>query len=94
MIENPQKMKKEKRKNTIFRHVVMAQGNGKYIGLNISSSIKSRVNQLFEFKQRGDEVSSYLTETLAVIILEVPEDERQKILLDIHNLIKPIMEDN
>jgi biotin carboxylase len=90
IIENLQKMNQQE--NTIFRHVVMANCNGRYIGLNISSSIKSRVHQLFEFKQHGEEVSSYLTETLAVIILKVPEDERQNILLDIHNLITPIVE--
>jgi biotin carboxylase len=92
MIENPEKINKQE--NTFFRHVVTAHRNGTYKGLNISNSIKSRVYKFFEFKQRGEKVSSYLTETLAVIILELPEVERQETLLNIHNLIKPIMEDN
>ena len=75
-----------------FRHVVLADKNGTFKGLCISNHILKNISQRFEFKQNGDLVTSYLTETLAIIILKVPIAEKQDIQLNIQKYLFPIIE--
>ena len=75
-----------------LRHVVLADRNGIYKGLSISETFARNVTFKSEFKTRGERVTSYLTETLAIFILKVPFDQKDKVVMDIHKLIVPIVE--
>ncbi len=75
-----------------FRHVVLADKNGTFKGLSISNHILKNISQRFEFKQNGDIVTSFLTETLAIFILKVPIAEKQDIQLNIQKYLFPIIE--
>ena len=70
-----------------FRHVVTAQRNGIYRGLNIANSIVGMILSKVEFKPHGEKVEIYLTDTLAVIMIKAPASEKIRLLQDIHKLI-------
>lgn len=77
---------------TVFRHVVMGDRNGVYKGIQISEKLNSVAIQSYIFKEPGDLVNDFLTETIAVYIFEVPRDSRSKTLADIQSLIRAVIE--
>jgi hypothetical protein len=77
---------------TVFRHVVMGDKNGVYKRIQISEKLNYLAIQSHIFKEQGDLVSDFLTETIAIFIFEVPKDLRSKTLADIQSLIKAVIE--
>lgn len=77
---------------TTLRHVVLADKNGFYNSLFISDSISPSIVLVSEFKVEGEEITNYLNETLAIIILKIPSDQRTIVLLNIQQLIYPIVD--
>lgn len=75
-----------------LRHVVLAGRNGIYKGLSISDSIMNFISFKSEFKVPGEEVTSFLTETLAIFILKIPSDQKDEIVMNIQNLLYPEVE--
>jgi hypothetical protein len=80
------------RTKTIFRHVVLGNKNGIYKGLLISDQLKTSSNKLYEFKKIGENINDFLTETIAVYVFEVSNQERLKIVTEIQSLIRPIID--
>ena len=75
-----------------LRHVVLADRNGIYKRLFISSSIQQNITLSYEFKNPGDLITNYLTETLAVFILKIPFNLKDEIITNIHKHLYPIIE--
>jgi biotin carboxylase len=75
-----------------LRHVVLADRNGIYKGLSISESIFQHITFKSEFKANGEPVTSFLTETLAIFILKIPFDQKNKIMSNIQKLLFPLVE--
>lgn len=75
-----------------LRHVVLADKNGFYKGLSISDTISSDIVLASKFKDEGEEITDYLNETLAIIILKIPSNQRNFVMLNIQRLIFPIVE--
>ncbi len=75
-----------------IRHVVTASSNGIFLGLEISPTIRHSILNTYEFKKPGDSVDHYLTETIAIVILQIRVDNRIELLEILPEIIKPKME--
>lgn len=84
---------KNEKQKFVIRHVVMPSKNGVYKDLMIDSSIQDKIIFKFDLLEKGAVVEDFLHTQIAIVFVDVLENNKSNILNHINSFINPFIED-